>query len=101
MTITQLESRVKSLEEKCASLEGEVAAAHFGAHWMKGDNRKCRFWTGLPTYDHFEVLVCHLTPKVCEMTTEFGKSNVHFGSKRIYLFDTLLYFSFFYNTSAI
>ena len=72
-TLHELRAEVTLLREKCIVLGKQVAAAHFGVHWIEGDNKKCRFWTGLPTSAHFQLLLRHLEPKAFKLTAWRGE----------------------------
>ena len=72
-TLHELRAEVTLLREKCIVLGKQVTAAHFGVHWIEGDNKKCRFWTGLPTCAHFQLLLRHLEPKASKLTAWRGE----------------------------
>ena len=72
-TLHELRAEATLLREKCIVLGKQVAAAHFGVHWIEGDNRKCRFWTGLPTCAHFQLLLHNLESKASKLTAWQGE----------------------------
>ena len=72
-TLHELRAEVTLLRETCIVLGKQVAAAHFGVHWIEGDHKKCRFWTGLPTCGHFQLLLRHIEPKASKPTAWRGE----------------------------
>lgn len=61
--VTFLRNEIEQLKQECADLQAERDEAHFGVHWIKGNDKKTRFYTGLPTWSAFLFLCTFLMDK--------------------------------------
>ena len=64
------QAEILSLQRQLAILKGQLAAvtqerdaSYFGVHWIAGDDQKTRFYTGLPTYQLFQLFCEYLSEK--------------------------------------